>query len=182
MSGQNTLLAKELRELTGLGAWEGGSLPWRTANRSSISCVDGTGPQQSSFRAASLASISAWVGMDSAIQNNAREEITLLLKTKGFTGFFFLKIVFLSGIRLWTPKQKPPSAPDMKGGSYCSDLENTLTLNAILFFQVLASFTVYLLAVSIRVMSFGNRLTRDTRDRQRNKCHLDSIVHCSHSS
>jgi len=59
VSAQNTLLAEELRELTGLGAWEGGSLPCRTANRSSISCVDGTGPRQSSFRAASLASISA---------------------------------------------------------------------------------------------------------------------------
>lgn len=89
-------MAKELRELTGLGAWEGGSLPCRTANRFSISCVDRTGPLQSSFKAASLASISASVGMDSAIQNNPREEITL---TENKKLRFFLsprKIVFLS--------------------------------------------------------------------------------------
>lgn len=94
VSAQNKLLTKELRELTGLGAWEGGSLPCRTANRSSISCVDGTRPRPSSFRAASLASISAWVGMDSAIHNNPREEIILLLKVKSYM-YFSLKLYFI---------------------------------------------------------------------------------------
>lgn len=168
VSAQNKLLTKELRELTGLGAWEGGSLPCSTANRSSISCVDGTGPRPSSFRAASLASISAWVGMDSAIHNNPREKF-FFTENEKLHGFFSLKLYFL----LKSDSEhlsKNLAQPGREWRVTLQWLRDYPDANCYPFLP--SPCLLHSLSpshnTSIRVMSSGNQLTWDSRDRQRN--------------
>lgn len=62
-----THLPSQAIALTGWGFREGGTLPCSAASRASISWVEGMEPWGSSLSAASLASISACEGTDSAI-------------------------------------------------------------------------------------------------------------------
>lgn len=77
--------------------------------------------------------------MDSAIPNNTREEIILLWKQKPY--------LFLKKLYFFLKSDSENLSKNMNEGSHCSDSEVSLMLTAVLFFQVLASSTVYLLVI-----------------------------------